>query len=1342
MDAGSYRLGCSGAGLLAGTMKKATGTGSSISLTNIKITGSVTGSATFAGGLIGLACINNSSKNNYISSITVENCNYQNASIEGFACVGGFFGYAYANSISITANSDYPMAGITVKSSNAKVEADPTGVGALIGRCGVKDLTISGNSDNLMTFSGKHTITNQNTTTASNKYFTGGLAGFLGIRNNAQVSIQNIEFKGTVSISNSNNSVNSSGVLVGAMARYMKDKSFNSNGFDWGQGGNITATISNIKIAQNKGDSVKVKQTIQGGGLFGWLMVQTANMSNIFIGSDTATVTLATEQAQKENALSGLVGMLSKATLTLDNAVLTKVNVWGCPGDSNKGVALLLGCADFGATFNIRDVKLIGCNVAVHKSDANAGLIYAELKSSTVYGYNILIDGCTVGLSLDASNKLAAFTAENGDATRIGLKYADTYTPYSGIPDKDIGNCTSAGNVVLFGGKTNDQTAKLVGVSVKNCNTPMKEFGDGTSAKRYAVRADYTGQAGGTASQVTTVPTLPTLNLPGITLTGDGIGLTTTTTTENGTTVSTTIPISRKIVTDGATATNRTYFNVTTEIGKFNTDGEYKDCISTFLTAGESTVTQTDFPVLVINSNEGINADTIVRNYISLLTNVPKDTLPVTIAKNNISCYYWKPAAGETPAGFTKDTTNTRVSLKVVNGKLTTTPSGYDNQRNQFTLLDVTYADPTGGTTPYHLYIPVIVKQVMEFKFWASAENGSSYNVTHYGGLEKSAIGSNKDLFTSLLTFEYQWDRDKWQSAVNSGLDLLWNFDKEVIFAYNSEKKLPANTRLTLVDCNNQDRAYFGTYTPGTGPNYDYVGFSSFETLSNVKWTSSDVPLCSLLNLTPKPYDENLNQGKFVKCDLDDATLRANDGNYYRTETDGDEGEFYSIEVGYTGNYVKETYYLTIQTQFDSAEDTVYNFLIQCDARLKNPGGGKAGLPTTRVDCAVNKPFAKNKTENRVIISNFYTQKIQVNTGDSVVEMSSLNDSISGTLDTTVTFLSDGGYTIFNGQKDGRELKQQFCLSLKDQDNNPVPFPAGTTIQIGDTWYPIEPGYTFWLPVQEVKNWQPNDKGLQCDTVSTAFTLHFTADGIYSTFPVRAGETSIDGIQVSASSSLSLNEDALKRSNQKVSGTDSKRFYRKEMSLATLFYNAYDIAYPTQATGLSNLGINGLETSSAALPSAAIYDASAVQTASEAKQIRFTVDLLRKNSDGVGYTTVASSSDPVNPLSRYLDSIVIDPKVSDGSDYVPATPVEGDGFVFNLPETVDWHAPAQIDVDLLVKSGEPFESGNMYANYKVQLTAELLTVDPQDNTPKLLEGSRAYDYIIYTNTKIVKELIP
>ena len=1344
MDAGSYRLGCSGAGLLAGTMKKATGTG--ISLNNIKITGKVTGSATFAGGLIGLACINNESAKNYINDISVVNCNYSSASIEGFACVGGFFGYAYANSISITANSNYPMAGITVKSSDVTYEGDPTGIGALIGRCGVKDLTIqSTDSSNPMVFSGTHTITNQNKTTTADKYFTGGLAGFLGIRDDATVTIQNIEFKGTVSISNSNNSVNTSGVLAGALARYKKDKSFNGDSIDWGQGGNIRATISNIKIAQNDGDSVTVKNTKQGGALFGWLMVQTANISDISIGSDNATVTLATEGEQDSSSLSGLIGTVSKATLTLTDAVLTKVNVWGL-SKKDRGAALLLGFADNGTTFNIRNTKLKDCNVAVHKDNANAGTIYGELNGSTVNGYNILVDGCTVGLSLSDSNTVVGFTAETGSSARIGLKSGSTYTPYNDIKPVDIKNYIGTGYVVLFGGKTNDQNVTLVGVSVKNCRTPMKEFGDGISAKRYAVRADYNRNAvtvedEKTIDDVSLITLVPSLPLPGIPLTSDGIGMTGST------------PYSKQIITEGATATNQTYFNVTSEIGKFNT-GDYKDCISTFQTVGEntytlangestSTVPFSDFPVLMINSDVGSNADTIVRNYISLLTNVPNGTLSIPIDNIAISCYHWVPGEGEAGGSFAKDDTNTRASLAKNSNtkKLTIAPGGYDNQRSQFTLLDVSYDDPTqGGENAYHLYIPVIVKRVMEFKFWASAENGSSHYAAHYGSLNQAAIGSNKDLFTSLLTFQYQWTKYDWQNAVNSGLDLLWNFEKEVVFAYNGNALSADSARLTLVDCNNQDQAYWATYRSNT------IRFSDFNSLSDdtVSWSSSNVPLCDLLKLDVVKYevDTKYEYGKFVTCEHDTPgkTLRIGQ-QYYRPAKDDDVSPV-GIKVGFEGDYVKETYYLSLQTQYGSEDKTVYNFLIQCNPRLKYPDG-KTGLPTTWIPKDGSHEYSENGSENRVVISNFYTQTMQITTDrDSSVIMSSENNEISGSLSAEVTFLNADGYTNFSNYKGkNRELMQQFCLSLKDEAGNPVPFPADTTIQIDGNSYPVDPGYTCWLPSQAVTGWAGD--GIKSASVSKEFTLRFTTEGIISTFPERPTTESTKGIQVCASSSLSLNPDALQRSNQRVSGEDllngsKKLFYRKEMSLATLSYNAYDIAYPDQASGLSNLGINGWESSPASIPSAAVYDASALRNTGDAKKLKCTIDLLCKNDSG--YTTVASYTGSLQTGDGYLSSITITPRVNTGSSYTEIKPVEGNSFVFSLTNVdVNWHAPVQIDVNLGVITGEDFESSNMYSNYKVLLTVELL--GEKDGKDYVLEGSHAYDHIIYTNTKIIKELI-
>lgn len=634
----------------------------------------------------------------------------------------------------------------------------------------------------------------------------------------------------------------------------------------------------------------------------------------------------------------------------------------------------------------------------------------------------------------------------------------------------------------------------------------------------------------------------------------------------------------------------------------------------------------------------------------------------------------------------------------------------------------------------------------MQFKFWASAENGSSHYAGHYNGLSQSAIGSNKDLITSLLTFQYQWTKEEWQAAVNSGLDLLWNFDKEIKFFYNNadDLRLPDSTRLTLVDCNNQDLVYYDNYRSET------ISFSSFSSLSgDNQWSCNDAPLCDRLKLKEVTYTNQM--GAFIECSASDpkATLRA-DGKYYRPAGDDDsENEYVGIQVGLADNQlVEETYYLTLQTQYPMDDGSVYNFTIQCGSRLIKPDG-KTGLPTTWIPYDESHTYAKTGYENRVVISNFYTQTMDLTTGNSPDVMSSLNDSITGSLSATVTFLTTGGYSDFDGQRDGRKLKQQFCLSLKDQIGNPVPFPEGTTIQVGTDWYSVDPGYTYWLPYQDVTNWTPNDEGKQASTVSTSFTLHFSTEGIISTFPERLTDTSTDGIQLCASSSLSLNPSALQRSNQRVSGEDlldkegktKKLFYRKEMSLATLSYNAYDIAYPDQASGLSNLGINGWESSPASIPSAAVYDASALRNTDRAKKLKCSIDLLCKNDSDDGYTIVASSTGKPNSLNSYLSSITITPRVNSGSGYKEINPVEDSSFVFTLTNVeVNWHSPVQIDVSMAVKSGEDFEgSTHKYANYKVQLTVELL--GEKDGNDYVLDGSTAYDYIIYTNTKIIKELI-
>lgn len=76
--------------------------------------------------------------------------------------------------------------------------------------------------------------------------------------------------------------------------------------------------------------------------------------------------------------------------------------------------------------------------------------------------------------------------------------------------------------------------------------------------------------------------------------------------------------------------------------------------------------------------------------------------------------------------------------------------------------------------------------------------------------------------------------------------------------------------------------------------------------------------------------------------------------------------------------------------------------------------------------------------------------------------------------------------------------------------------------------------------------------------------------------------------------------------------------------------------------------------------------------------------------------------------------------------------------------TFDWNSASynpgqviQIPIDYSILTGSEFEKrGLTYANYKVTLTVSLL-----DKDSKELEGSSATDYIIYTNAKVLTDVI-
>ena len=1328
------RIGYTGAGMLAGCLAKSELMTTSITLQNIRLTGSVNGNAAFAGGLIGLACINSNTGSGYLAKLSVENCYYSGLSVSGYAIAGGLLGYAYANELSITPDESgtTTFSGTnSVVSQNTSYSGARMGVGGLIGRCDTNKLVIGSENENdtpKFVFQGTLNVTCRAISSSNDICSSGGIGGMLGVRKNGSAYIRNIDLGGDVTISN-DTIYASSGGLVGVMGYYNDSASlFDGTDFKW-ENGSVTVNVSDIHIAESANASLTVKMTSQGGALFGALMAKTATVKKLFIGSDSSAVTVSSNGSKSTQSLGGVIGSQINTTLTLEEIAVINTNVWRqYNSNTPRGTGLLVGYAEKSGKITIRNARMKGCMVAVNSTADNAytGLLYGYVKENPVNGFNILIQDCTIGLSLK-NGSLNAFddsvepdmTSSTSDQT-IGLSYknAQNQTKYTPYPDigTDYSAYTVAKAIGIFGGYTNKAT-HLVGVSVKNCYTPAQDFAKGTDI--YAIRADYGGAAAGTASNVTTSPKR---KFPGIetgVLTGDGIAFTKD---KNG--EETTTPLAQGILEDyldtETIPRNRIYFNVTEKMDEFCTASEggtktaNTSFFSTYNTAGENEAKQSvDFPVLVISSNKTDEISEQIKSFIAMMTNEAFNTGSPSIT---VKTYRWSSPSStfteQKDATLTYD--KTKETISVNSGR-------YDNQLNQFTLLDVAYADPTGGISPYHLYIPVIVKKVMEFKFWASAKDGTDYYTGAYDGLEYPAIGSHGNQVTALITYEYQRTQEEWQAAIDNGENLMWNFPKILMLDDGKGKNLPVETKLTLVDRNNLNQVYYYT-TDGL---LEQVSGTNKLKLPLSLFGLEEVPLCSLLDLSV----EKVSSGTYIETNAAGATIQAK-GTYYRLATDEEKADakntFYRITV--SDEAKQEQYYLTIQTPGDAS--VFVNLLVECEDRLTNPTG-KVGLPTTRLPAKDDNSveYARKGAENRIVIGNFFTQKVTVTT-DGQDLMSDTNLTVTGTLKAEIEFAGKNALDNFKKYGNGRSLYQQFSLYLKKSVNSSetvVPYAEGTVLTLTDEnkSYPIGGETYHKLDIKPVSI--STDSADPKASVEIPFTLSYTLSGIEAQFPERINPT--DGILVYAESSLSY-DSQMQQSGLKGTGQGSNRYYREEVHLATLTYNAYENAYGTQRYGWSQLGINDLDSNGDyQILSAALYDVHELTSASSADTLRISVKLLQK-TDG-GYVDVSK------PLSSYLSYLRVKPKVNPNGDFLEAKDVRNNAAEYSLANTgFNSSVPIEIDVDMNVITGAAFEkAGLTYANYKLVLKAELL----QNGTT--IEGSPASDYIIYTNAKIIPTLV-
>lgn len=1266
------------AGMLAGCLVSRQAN-STVALTNVAANGSVITSAPMAGGLIGYCGspvtritdpggVNAFSK---LASIYVTGCSV-NATVKGSSSVGGFIGFAYANTV--TAENCSSKNGITVgvtgPNNNGKLwnygnnAGFSDGLGGIIGTAYQTALHISG-----ITLNGV-TILSNNGSDGTKDIGFGGIAGSVSTTAGSSNWLTGITMNGTISIQDTKNSHVSAGFLIG----YLADT--NVNGWKIDDGGASSFEISNVKIGCNADSTVTLKG-FQVGGLIGMLKdgKVALKIGGEAVNSDGTRTPLPVciGNAEKKNgkisansyydaynraSISGLIGIVcNMPTIDIQNLYLSGIGV----DKANFNSLILAKSTKANATITLKNAEIVSCSLTKNGDNETGFLLGSSNGDKTIYnGFNILLKDCTTN---------------------------------------------AAG---LFAGKIDDAGHMyLVAVSVVNCSGNKQDFN--TWKDCYVIRSDYTGaQTYQLTSSKPWVDVNPLSNLNdkviGVSpVTGDGTAF-----MEDGET-----PIGTKI------AAEKKYYNVTSAAEYFQDAGKASTLgisISPFSTAGGNTGTNMpDFPVLVLPAVSKTEVNTAVYNYISLLTNFNSsaETLRGKLeGAITAKTYQWKGTQFEAI---------TDSSITVDNGAIYTTPGKYDNTLNQFTLLTVSFKDPTAANNSYKLYIPIVVQKLLNYHFYASAISGTLYSRGTYETMESPVVTTHGDQVTVLLSYVYDNGKtgspaiEEWQNSIDNGDNLLWNFDKTIVVAVDGNEVLPAGTKLTLVDRNNRDKVYYATYN-GSGS----IPLSSFTDAANQPYEKN--ALCDAMGLKAEAADDGL----FVQeTDTAKATVRVGD-TYYRPAADSEPGLRYSITVG--NDTLLEEYYLTIQTSADSTAFS--NVKIQCESSLKNETGDKTMLPNKFIEADSQHPYTRNNAENRILFGNFFEQTVTVTTA-TAEEISDVNNTINATLTVSIDYKSDKWKELFGPYAGAVKLYQRFELQASDWTGGTS---ASTSFTDRTATIRYLNGTTLVGSVETkvlgaegimVLDFPSNQSGgvtVSTNTGSNAATLvaevslAYTPAQIQAQFDTRSNNT--DGLQLWANSYLAYSQAALERSNNPTRGDDAKHFYRTKSTPATLVYNANGTDMDAR---VNQLGVNGRVQDAASIDSVATYNVSVLDAAKNADTIHYSIELYAKDATG-------QFTQKIDDYSKLLTVGDITATLADRNG-TEKTVKFGEGFTGGIDPSI----PIRISLPLTVATGNGFTG--TYANYQVELRVWLQNGNAQ------ITGSEAKDYIIYTNAKIKFPLV-
>lgn len=1091
---------------------------------------------------------------------------------------------------------------------------------------------------------------------------------------------------------------------------------------------NIKTTISNVQltaynedsfIGSNKDNKPLATQTMNEGGLIG--------LSN---GACTITKTSVSVDVYGSNA-GGFVG-INKNQLSINDCYYggtSETSACGVYGYTSSGG--MVGTQNAAVTISKSAVKNATIGIPAAKNgDAGIGG-YVGIKANG----DLKISDCEVNnvtLSAEDKSKGAGAGGVIGHNDR-GSTYAyDILINKLGYVRGN--NSVSVSNLI---GWNNDKnlSSKFIGVSVNNtdCLPDIQYNASQIPASFTAVHSDYNGTQDntknigeGSSSHVDIyspyVNINPSVPVGGKTFAGDLVG-----------------GNMQTIISDAASYTNGTAkksYGINSTIKTYAEDLANSK-LTTFGKASELNVERlNDLPVLLIDDNSSLNITQMLAKYISVLTNCDvcdssSNKLKTTDLMNVSTATYVY------DNDVLKKSDKSTFTFNSKTGYFKVTDGQYDNDgTNRFTVITLDYIDPTGsGKTALRLHIPVFVRKVLDFSFQSYVISGTDYNHSHYTDKTKLAFESFDAPVTTYFKYSYYKSANEWEKMLNNGDSLLWSFDKKLYLIGDSATDsgvLTNDTKLTLVDANNNDKTYHSTASDAkfnkTTGELDLTNISGFKPV-----TMNDV-LLRYASVTAIEASD----GTLVEADKATATVKTSDGKYYRPAGENETGT-YKITVSANSNtpkndndemIISENYYLTIIIpKNEGSKKVIKNFVNYYSGNKPRKLNGN--LPTNLVA----------SDTSTYVIANFFKQEVSVDAHDPE-EITASNNFVRATMTSKIS-IDQSLRDTFNGYKsDDFNMYQAFKFSMKNFDENDAganaKIIAGTSVNVDysilnssdtelsnakisktETLSEAKDSYMLMYPGSVYDYINSDTKG--SITVKADISLTYGTAGIIDQFPERKDGDTKTGIGVNASSYVAYSQNNIENSSISASGVmPARRYYRKAMTVAQLNYNvAESTVLESKDSPFSQLGINAkdMTTEEMTITANAIYDLSALSrsTKDSGKKIQYTMRLYVKDNSGDYKQT--------NDISKYLSSFTLENATSSSG-------LNGKECVF----TTGYNGEEQNTAvtKFTVKTGKAFEEqGLTYANYRVELTAVLLN----DNN-SVVNGTTSSDYVVYTNAKI------